>query len=274
MNTPESKSTHLGIADMLKKGQALSDPRLQQIFKMAELGVLGISFFHELRQPLFAIKGFVQILIHEQRAAGKSDEHLLRILELSEELEQMAGRFLMFSHSPEDTRLPMNIQDAFQGALDMLEHRLKQARVAIAVNVEPDLPMICGNVLELQYVFVNIILNSVDAITSAPSGDARQIAFDVRTSADRGQVLISIFDSGPGIPDEVGDEIFDYFFTTKPVGKGTGLGLAVSRQIAEAHGGTLKVVSPPSSSAAIGGGNGLCLALPTHRAHMNGAAQP
>ena len=96
-------------------------------------------------------------------------------------------------------------------------------------------------------MFLNVIVNAAHAIEDAVSGTDARGVIRVRTASDGDAVVISISDSGPGIPDEVRDKVFEPFFTTKDVGRGSGQGLAIARSIVEAHGGTITFESAPGT---------------------------
>ncbi len=119
---------------------------------------------------------------------------------------------------------------------------LNQAKVrgaAINVEVEPDLPKIQGDRQQLKQVVLNLILNSLDAVSHGGR-------IEVRTKKIRpGYLMVQVEDNGAGIPADMLPHIFDPFFTTKPVGKGTGLGLSVSHGIITKHGGRIEVDSVP-----------------------------
>jgi len=218
------------------------DERLVQVFKLAELGVMSSSTLHEIRQPLFVIKGYVQMILHESHHRGLVDARLVKVLELVEELENMASTYLDFSRSPGEHMIPLEMRAPVEGALALVRQRLKRARIEVIVEGTSGVPSIRGNFATLQQVIVNLVLNSIDALEQCPFDAARRIWIRMQLAPSGREIELFLADNGVGISSEHADRIFDYFFTTKPEGKGTGLGLAISAEIVQAHGGSLRLV--------------------------------
>ena len=123
----------------------------------------------------------------------------------------------------------------------MLQGELKRG-IAVTRELDPNLPCIVANGGELNQVWTNIISNAADAMEG--KGELK-----VKTHRSGGEIVVSITDNGPGIPPEVCDSLFDPFVTTKPVGKGTGLGLNISRNIiVDKHGGDISVDTRPGQT--------------------------
>lgn len=165
-----------------------------------------------------------------------------------------------FSRADTDSKQRFNLQDGLDSTLLILRHRLKgnEYRPAIEVVTDyGDVPEIFCFPGQLNQVFMNILANAVDAFDETCQGrsfqDLKAAAqrITIRTERAAGGVKITLADNGPGIPDDIQDQIFDHLFTTKGVGKGTGLGLAIARQIVvEAHGGSLTVDSQVNQGTA------------------------
>jgi signal transduction histidine kinase/predicted CoA-binding protein len=135
---------------------------------------------------------------------------------------------------------PVDIHEGLDNTLVMLRHKLKQG-VNVRREYAQDLPRVMAYGSELNQVWTNIIDNAVDAL----NGRGEII---VRTRGENESVIVEIEDNGPGIPPEIQDKIFSPFFTTKPVGKGTGLGMNISYKIIQKHGGEIKVFSQPGKT--------------------------
>lgn len=124
----------------------------------------------------------------------------------------------------------------------MLGHKLKKGDVEVVRAYERGLPKVCGHAAELNQVWTNLLDNAIDAV----EGHGR---ISVRTAREDGRVLVEVTDDGPGIPDGVRDRMFEPFYTTKDVGKGTGLGLDISRRVVvENHKGDIRVESRPGET--------------------------
>jgi len=134
----------------------------------------------------------------------------------------------------------IDVHEGLDNTLVMLRHKLK-AGIGVRREYAHDLPLIMAYGSELNQVWTNIIDNAVDAM----NGKGEIL---LRTQQDGDWVIVEIEDDGPGIPKEILDKIFSPFFTTKPVGKGTGLGLNISYKIIEKHGGEIKVHSQPGKT--------------------------
>ncbi len=134
-----------------------------------------------------------------------------------------------------------SVETGLHNTLTMLGHKLKECKVKVVEQYDPELPPINMLVGELNQVWTNLIDNALDAMESNGGG-----TLTIKTRKDRDYAEIVIADDGPGIPDEIQNQIFDPFFTTKAMGKGTGMGLeVVQRIIKQQHNGSIKVKSQP-----------------------------
>jgi C4-dicarboxylate-specific signal transduction histidine kinase len=130
-----------------------------------------------------------------------------------------------------------SINDIVEETLDLCKERFRQNLVELVLSpIDPSIRVLCREV-QISQIFVNLLSNAFDAV-QGQTGE-KWVRLDVVAEDER--VIISVIDSGNGVPTELKGRIMEPFFTTKPVGKGTGLGLSLSKQIAEEHGGTLEV---------------------------------
>jgi signal transduction histidine kinase len=182
-----------------------------------------------------------------------SFEHGLRILaadhaifSLSREIEEASHRIAdlvqaVKAYSYMD-RVPVTEVDVEQGidvTLRMFQHELKH-NFQVKKSFAGDLPKIRANGGELNQIWTNLIDNAIDAMA-----ESEPKLLEIRTCTEPGGILVEIIDSGPGIPAEIQARIFDAFFTTKEVGKGTGLGLDIVHRIVRDHHGSIRVNSKP-----------------------------
>lgn len=225
-----------------------SDPRWTQVVKLAELGVMTASVLHELRQPLFALKGYLQLLHHEAKTEGRLNTKLSRSLGLVEEIEAMAGGLLDFSRTPGETLLPLDLRDILDAACTLLRNRIRRANVTLELRIQEPLPGIRGNPGTLSQVLVNLLVNAVDALLMLQPDQPRYLWVIARTQPEQARVEVLVADSGVGISPEHRAHLFDWFFTTKAPGKGTGLGLAIAQEITHAHGGTLTLLDDAATT--------------------------
>jgi len=213
--------------------------------KLASIGLLSAGVAHEINTPLTGISSYVQML---QKKLG--DTHYTQILEKievqTERVSKIIKNLLNFARNPADTAFhKVNIIDGLQEIISLIDYKLKAMNIKLELNLQP-VKLIWGQGERLQQVFINIILNAIDAM---PHGGTLKI----ETSETASEVMIKIADTGTGIKQQHLPHIFDPFFTTKGIGKGTGLGLSISYAIIKEHEGLITVESEV--------GKGSCFAI-------------
>jgi two-component system C4-dicarboxylate transport sensor histidine kinase DctB len=228
----------------LRKAQS----ELVQAGKMAVLGQLSAGISHELNQPLTALRTMsdnARVLIER----GRLDEaraNLTTISQLVERMGLLTGQLRQFARKADAMLSAVPVADVVTAALFLVERRIAQERVGFRMPTHArDLYALCDS-NRLQQVLVNLFSNALDAMELAGS-TPRQLVVDTERKGER--VLISVTDSGPGIPEEIRAHLFEPFFTTKPQGKGLGLGLAISEQIVREFGGQLRAEPAPGGGA-------------------------
>jgi len=196
---------------------------------------------HELNQPLVAISVYSDAALRMLRSGVKSPEKLERALEGAMEQAQRAGRTLYelldFLHKGDTAERPVNLNEVVHEALTIATES-GYGGFRPVLKLEPDMPLVLANRLQLQKVLVNLLHNSVEAMRGAGVA-ADGIIIKSQTMAGANLAQVTVQDSGPGLDAEKAARIFEPFFTTKSAG--TGLGLAISRALIEAHGGQLWV---------------------------------
>jgi two-component system NtrC family sensor kinase len=237
---------------------------LLQAEKMAALGSLLAGVAHELNNPLSIVLAGALLLQEEaeEAAAPGLARGAERIRVAAERCARIVRSFLAMARQQEARRRPVSVAALVDGALELLAYGLRSDGMEVAREIPADLPVVLGDADQLHQVLANLVTNARQALEDR-SGPRR---LRIAARAAGGAVELSVADNGPGVPAELRGRIFDPFFTTKPVGVGTGIGLAVSRGIAEAHGGSLEL----AEAAERGGGARFILRLP--RAGANSAA--
>ncbi len=165
---------------------------------------------------------------------GDLEEATMRIASLVGDVK----RYSYLDQAPVQT---VNIHEGLESTLSLLSHKLREKRVAVERDLDPDLPGVEASGAELNQVWTNLIDNAADAV--APGG---RVTLRTRRQGER--VSVEVGDDGPGIPDDLQARVFDAFFTTKPVGQGTGLGLDIARRIVIRHHGELRLRSRPGDT--------------------------
>ncbi len=224
--------------------------QLAQAQKMESIGQLIAGIAHEINTPMGIILGYVQLLLEEAEPESQSYNDLKIIEKQTMICKNIVSDLLRFSRRTESTMSPLNINDTIEDVLSVVEHTFRLDRVSLVRRLDPDLPAIVGDREKLKQAIINLVNNAFDAI----SGEG---IITISSSYDPllDEVVINILDTGHGIQPGKIDRIFDPFYTTKPVGKGTGLGLAVTFGIIQEHYGKIEVESPPSSARSNEGKN-------------------
>jgi two-component system sensor histidine kinase HydH len=215
--------------------------------RLAALGGMAAVLAHEIRNPLGAIKGLAQFLGEKTSGDPTRAEMTQTIARETTRLERLVNDLLTYARPRPPERQAMDLAALVGRVLPLLGPAAAEAGVTVHADVARGIPPISGDPEQLQQLFGNLLLNAIQAMpnggivrvsaVTSPSTSSRA------ASAPRDQTWIDVCvqDSGPGIPEADVPHIFEPFFTTRA--KGTGLGLAICRQIAEAHGGTIRVSS-------------------------------
>ncbi len=231
---------------------------LVQTEKMASLGTLATGLAHEVGTPMNVILGRAESLLKHTKEP-KTAKGLKIIIEQIDRMTHLIERLLAFARRKPIERKRIDVNQLLRKGIEMFEHRAAEKGIVFVTDLDADLPVIWGDGEQILQVFVNLMMNALDAIFQP--GEIRVRSFLVgRPGKDRvsvkvrsqknAMVEIVIEDSGGGIDVAHRDKIFDPFFTTKPVGKGTGLGLAVVHGVVREHGGEIRVESTPGRGTA------------------------
>lgn len=219
---------------------------LHQREKLAALGSLLAGVAHELNNPLSVVVARSAIL--EERGDAATQGAASKIRTAAERCARIVKTFLAMARQQQPERVAVAISDVVTAALDITGYALKSSGIEIELNLAKEVPPVLGDADQLHQVFMNLIINGQQALQDhdLPRRLTITTAFDPMANSIR----VTVADNGPGIPDEMQSRIFEPYFTTKPIGAGTGVGLAVCLGIVEAHGGTLTVESQAGAGAA------------------------
>jgi len=208
--------------------------------QLATLGRISAGIAHEVRNPLLAIKGAAQFLRGKFKNEGEASEFASIIIEESDRINQVIAHFLDYARPAKPKLQPMDITECLDRTLTLVNVELRHAKVELIKNYAPNPPKILGDEKQLGQVFLNLILNAVEAM---PNGGTLHIQrFNRRMKHDETTFCeIQISDTGIGMSDEEQARIFEPFHTSKE--HGLGLGLAIVQEIISKHNGTISVES-------------------------------
>jgi signal transduction histidine kinase len=226
-------------------GKRLQELQLLQAEKMSSIGLLAAGVAHEINNPLTSVAGYAEALLRRFRDEPQLREdprldafpkYLEVIIRESYRCKGIIDCLLSFSRKSDGSLEQVDINLALQEVLELVRHKARYERIEIRENLQADLPAVRGDGAGLRQVFMNLLINAHQAIKGAGT-------VEIATRGSGTEVIVQVKDTGSGIHPEMLDRIWDPFFTTKSVGQGLGLGLAVTYNIVKRHGGDIKVES-------------------------------
>ncbi len=219
-----------------RETEKVRQSQLAHMEKMAAIGTLAAGVAHEVNNPL----GGILTCIENLRANPDDREMLGRYLDLIQDglqrIERTVANLLGFSRQRPPRPEPTSINHNLRHVTELADYQLRRAGIEVRFELDPSDPKAMADHFQMEQLFLNLVLNAIQAM---PGGGTLTLSTEVRD----GRIIASVADTGVGIAPEILDRIFEPFFTTREVGKGTGLGLAVSWSIASAHGGSIAVES-------------------------------
>jgi len=228
--------------------------QLVQSEKIASVGRMAAGVAHEINNPLSIILMFAELLEQTLSDNPRALPDLKVIIEQTLRSKEIVADLLEFSRKSLGKASSFSLRQLIEQCLNLLINLAIFHDIKVVKDINPDMPEIWGDVGQLEQVFTNLFNNAADAM----EGNGRlSIKADYNPKKDSFEIRIS--DTGPGIPLDHRNKIFDMFFTTKRVGYGTGLGLSISKNIIELHGGKISFKCPP------GGGTTFVIELPRIR---------
>ncbi len=225
------------------------EAELAHFLRLGTVGEMATGLAHEITQPLAAIKNFAQGCARRLRAGNANPDELLMAIEQVNDQATRAGeivhRIRSFIRKREPERKAFDINRSVSDVTEMLGHDMQRAGVEIALELDETLPPARADRVQIEQVIVNLARNGLDSMAAEDDGPRRISIATERNS--KGELLVSIRDSGCGISAESLDKLFEPFYTTKT--EGLGMGLSISRSIIEAHHGRLWVESVPGAGS-------------------------
>jgi len=215
--------------------------------RLATLGELAAGVVHELNNPLTSITVYAEYLVRKlesQGAEGSDLEKLRRIGASAQRILRFSRDLVQYARPSGRDVEPVDLAAVVRQSVSICEHLVERGGVSLAIEVDPELPVVRAVSGQLEQVLINLITNAVHAVESGG-----RVVVRAQTESPSA-VLLEVADSGPGVAEIDRDKIFEPFFTTKPDGKGTGLGLPIVRNIVDQHHGVISVARSDLGGAA------------------------
>jgi len=247
--------THTDITAKYEADRAKREQRetLQRVAQMETNATLLAGLGHEINNPLAAILAQASGLARKITDPGLA-RHLECICEATERAGRIVHSLMRSARRREQRQEVMDIPATIRMALELAWNDGTPPWLEFHLEEKPDLPKFIGDSDQIAHVIANLVSNATQALEAANGQGAKRLNIDV--GIKKNHIIIRVADNGPGVPAENRERIFDPFFTTKPPEQGTGVGLALCRALAQAHGGRLELEETP------GGGASFVLRLP------------
>lgn len=203
---------------------------LIQTEKLAAMGRMAAGVAHEINNPLLGLKNCLHLLRIDKE---HEEDHIRLLKEGLERIEVTVSRLLEGARKKTGTIKEYDINLSVRDVLNLVGHRLSKEKVITQLQLSETIPMVYNNKSGFEEALLNICMNAIDAIGGVGT-------MSIQTSMNKGWILVAVGDSGPGVPEAQMLKLFEPFETSKEVGKGTGLGLYVSREIISSMGGDIQ----------------------------------
>jgi C4-dicarboxylate-specific signal transduction histidine kinase len=226
---------------------------LLQAGKMATLGQLVSGVAHEINNPLTAVLGYAQLIESEARQRGAEAilGDVAKLTASAERATRIARNLLGFARKRDQERRLVDLNAVVRAAAELEASEMRLAAVVVTLALHPDTPAVLGDEQQLEQVLLNLMTNARQAIASA-RGQGGRVRVETSPATDeRGAAVarVEVTDDGPGIAAADLERIFHPFYTTKPEGQGTGLGLSLCLDVIREHGGRLRADSTEGRGA-------------------------
>ncbi len=225
---------------------------LKEQDRLAALGMLAAGVAHEVNTPITGISSYAQMLLSDTPEGHPHHELLKKVERQTFRAARIVNNLLEFARDRQKEQRPVALAPLLAECVDLLGERLEKKRIELVWDLPAESVVVMGCDGELQQVFTNLIVNAFDAMSGQP-GCTRGGRLTIRVEADPegepAMARVHIQDTGPGIPPEKLEAIFQPFYSTKLNRGGTGLGLSISSEIVRRHGGRLAAESRPGEGA-------------------------
>ena len=210
---------------------------LARVARLTTMGELTVSIAHEINQPLGAVVNNASACLRWLAAQNLEEARrsLAMVIADGHRAAEIIARIRALAQKAPPRKDPFDLNDTIRDVIALARNELQTHRVFLQAELAGNLPLVHGDRIQLQQVLLNLMINAIEAMSSAGDGQSQLVVRSARDAANG--VLVAVSDSGPGLDAKGLDRLFEAFYTTKT--QGLGLGLAISRRIIEAHGGRL-----------------------------------
>lgn len=243
-------SMHSSLAENLTDECRIDEDFLEQLAwneKMAELGQLAVGMVHELNTPLSVIVSAIQLILREEELSTSVKEMVERIEMEVQRLSLFTRGLLSFARKEDGTVGETDLNQVLHEVMHFLKYEAQKRSIKVVEDYDFRLPQIAADVNRLKQIFINLVMNAFQAMNEGGSLLLRTF------SAEEQFISVQVADTGTGIPKQILPHIYEPFYTTKKTGKGTGLGLFITKKLVESFSGTIIVESTE--------GEGTCFTL-------------
>lgn len=214
---------------------------IQRAERLAVVGKLAAGVAHEINNPLSGMQNCTRLL--KKMNGGKQNIQYLELLQDGlNRIAEIVKSLLNFAQKQEPHFTPTDINSLVRMTVNLVRYEFNNRNIEINLELDDNLPLVNADNTQLKQVILNLMVNSKDAMRNGGK-------LSIRSGRDNGFIFLAVKDTGYGIPTEIKDKIFDPFFSTKPTGEGTGLGLSVSYGMIKKHGGLIEVQSKVNEGA-------------------------
>ncbi|SVC88994.1 uncharacterized protein METZ01_LOCUS341848, partial [marine metagenome] len=221
--------------------------------KMSQIGIMATGITHEMTQPLTYLNNYLYTLYDDLTTDNTILNNKLRNnLEIANKevnrLINLVNHIQEFSRKDiEEIRIPIKFSKVINQTLLLMDDQIQSSNIRLIKNIQKDLPYLNVNPNDMEQVFINLLQNAIDSLKEMENNAILEIA--IYQKKEQNKFFIEINDNGKGVDEQIRNKIFTPFFTTKPAGEGTGLGLNIIQKIIEKYGGTINCRSSDGQGA-------------------------
>ncbi len=220
--------------------------KLMDSGKKGAVAALSAGLLHQISQPITAIHGFVRFMKSEMDINSPFYKPVCVMDEQSFYIKDMLANLMELVRHRKIQKAEISLNTVIYKSINLLLDELRIRRIGWDMQLDDQIPSIYGDALHLQQVFMNMVVNAMEALSELPHGEPRTLMISSQYDALNRQAVVIFKDNGPGIPEEHQAKIFDPFFSTKS--QGSGIGLALCHDLINEHGGSINVQSQKGST--------------------------